>query len=148
MSIIPRCILVSACVFAVFSTPVTAQAKPAGAGAPPAAQGEKDKKAPTFAVVQVGDELKVMAESGIEKLKKDEQASFDKANADFAKAKKDAEAAGKKFDGKAPKMKTVEVKKGGFPTEAAANAYKTDLQKPKEKPKEAPKDAKGSKKGH
>ena len=104
----------------------------------PAEQGKPAEKKPTFAVVAVGDELKVMNENAIDALKKEKQASYDKAMAAYDKAKKEAEDAKKPFTDKPPMHEKVEVKKGDFATEALAKAHLDELMKAKkegDKPK-------------
>ena len=128
---------------AVFLASVGAMAQdppPAPAPKPPApAPAEKPaEKKPTFAVVAVGEELKVMNENAVDALKKEKQAAYDKALAAYDKAKKEAEDAKKPFTEKAPVHEKVEVKKGGFATEALAKAHLDELTKAKkdgDKPK-------------
>ena len=112
-----------------FTSVVTAQ-NPTPAK-PPASHEKAAEKKETFAVVASGEDFKVMPQSAVDALKKDKQAAFDKANAEHAKAKKDAEAAKKPFDAKAPKLEVVDVKKDGFATEALAKAHVEELMKAK-----------------
>ena len=98
---------------------------------PPADHGKAAEKKETFVVVAAGEDFKVMSQSAVDALKKDKQAAFDKANADYAKAKKEAETAKKPFDAKAPKLEVVDVKKDGFATEALAKAHVEELMKAK-----------------
>ena len=97
----------------------------------PADQGKPAEKKATFAVVAVGEDLKVMNETAIDALKKEKQAAHDKAMAAYDKAKKDAEDAKKPFTEKAPVQVKVEVKKGGFASEALAQAHLDELMKAK-----------------
>jgi FKBP-type peptidyl-prolyl cis-trans isomerase len=90
-----------------------------------------EQKKPTFAVIAIGEELKVMNETAVDQLKKDKQASYEKALAAHNKAKKEAEDAGKPFNEKPPVREVVEVKKGGFATEALAKAHLEELMKAK-----------------
>jgi FKBP-type peptidyl-prolyl cis-trans isomerase len=117
---------------------------PAPAPKPPAEKpAEKpQEKQPTFAVVAIGADLKVMNETAVEALKKEKQAAHDKAMAAYNKAKKEAEAANKPFTEKAPVAEKVEVKKGGFATEALAKAHLEELMKAKKdgEKKDPPKD--------
>ena len=104
----------------------------------PVEQGKPAEKKPTFAVVAVGEELKVMNENAIDALKKEKLAAYDKALAAYDKAKKEAEDAKKPFTEKPPMQVKVEVKKGDFATEAAAKAHLDELMKAKkegDKPK-------------
>jgi FKBP-type peptidyl-prolyl cis-trans isomerase len=104
---------------------------PTPAPTPAPAPAPAEQKKPTFAVVAIGEDMKVMNENAIEQLRKDKQAAYEKALAAHNKAKKEAEDAGKPFTEKAPMRETVEVKKGGFATEALAKAHLEELQKAK-----------------
>lgn len=104
----------------------------------PAEQEKPAEKKPTFAVVAIGEELKVMNEKAIDALKKEKQAAYEKALAAYDKAKKEAEDAKKPFTEKPPVREVVEVKKGNFASEADAQKHLDELMKAKkdgDKPK-------------
>jgi hypothetical protein len=83
-----------------------------------------------------------MNENAIEALKKDKQAEYDKALAAHNKAKKEAEDAKKPFTEKPPAHPTIEVKKGGFATEALAKEHLDSLTKSKKDGEKHDKDKK------
>ena len=112
--------------------------EPTPAPKPPVPAEKPAEKKPTFAVVAIGEDLKVMNENAIDALKKEKQTAYEKALAAYDKAKKEAEDAKKPFTEKAPVHEKVEVKKGGFASEPLAKAHLDELMKAKkegDKPK-------------
>lgn len=113
--------------------PATPPHKPAApAHAAPQAAKETEKKV-TYAVVSVGEDMKVMTDAAVEALKKEKHKAFEAATAEYEKAMKAAEAAKKPFDKKAPHEVVVEVKKDGFATESEAKKHLDELLAEKKK---------------
>lgn len=121
-----RCVLLIASV--LFAAPMALAQKPAGHPAAPAPAGKADEKKATFAVVAIGEDMKVMNENAVEALQKEKKKAHDEAMAAWEKAKKAATDAKKPFDKAAPKEETVKVEKGGFATEAEAKKYLDEMQ--------------------
>ena len=127
------------CLATVLLASVGAMAQePTPAPKPPVPAEKPAEKKPTYAVVAIGTELKVMTETSVDALKKEKQTAYEKALAAYDKAKKEAEDAKKPFTEKPPVHEMVDVKKGGFATEALAKAHLDELMKAKkegDKPK-------------
>lgn len=139
-------ILFAATFAALPITSATAQGH--GDGKPaPAAQGDKDKKAEGFAVIQVGDEMKVVAQAEVDTTKKHIQDEFQKSLDAWKAAKKAAEDKKEKFDKPEPKPTAFHVVKGGFKTQEEANTFLT-AEKDKAKGKDKPKEGGDKPKGH
>ena len=120
---------------ALASTSVTAQehGKPP-AGKPPAAK-PAPAKAETYAIVKVGEEMKVVSATDLAAMQKKAEADHKKAMEEFDKAKKDAETAKKPFTTKPPVAMAITVEHGDFATKEAADAELAKMKAAKDKEK-------------
>lgn len=104
---------------------------------------EAPKPAAVFVIANVNGKHEVMNKEALDA--KNKQAADDHAKAmkAFEQEKKDAEAAGKKFDGMAPKKLVIATVGGEYPSKAAADEalkkIEEEAKKKSEKPVEPPK---------
>jgi hypothetical protein len=134
MTMFPR-ILFAATLAALPIAPAAAQDPHGGK---PATQ-EPAKKPDGFAVVKVGEDLKVVAQGEIDNVKKQIQDEHAKAMDEWKAMKKAADAKKEKFDKPEPKPTAFQVVKGGFKSQDEANTFMT-AEKAKEKEKGKDKD--------
>lgn len=135
MNILTRTLLAATLVALPVAT-VTAQDHK-GKPAEHAQDKEKDKKNDGFAVIQVGETMKAIAQTEVDNQKKTAKEAFQKEMDAWKAAKKAAEDKKEKFDKPEPKEHEVKVLKGGFKTMDEANAFIANAEKEKKgKPEE------------
>lgn len=101
-------------------------------------------KAPAFVIAKDGDKLEVMAKDAVETKNKQLAEEFEKAKEQFEKDKKAAEATHKKFEGKEPQKKSLEIVGSDYATKDAAEAALKKMHDEKSKG-DKPKGEKGDK---
>jgi len=89
----------------------------------PAEAAQKKEKAPTFAVLQIGENTQVIRSDEVSAKKKEISANHKAAVQAHKEAKKAAKAAKEKFSEPAPKKPSFKVLKDKFKTEEEAKAY-------------------------
>lgn len=144
-------ILFAATFAALPLTTATAQGHGDAKPAPAPQEAEKGKKNDGFAVIQVGEEMKVVAQAEIDNTKKQIQDEHQKALDAWKAAKKAADDKKEKFDKPEPKPTAFHVVKGGFKSQEEANTFLTaekEKAKGKGKEKDKPKEGGDKGKGH
>lgn len=84
----------------------------------------KKERPAVYAVVKIGETLRVVPKSELKALKKKVDQDNKQARKDWQEAKKAAKKAKQKFDAKPPKKVGMKVIRAGFKSEDAANAFK------------------------
>jgi hypothetical protein len=112
--------------------------KPAPAAKPATAP------APVFVIAKVHGKHEILAKEALEAKNKALAEEYAKALSAYEKEKKAAEAANKKFEGKAPVKNVIEMVGGEYPSREAAEAALKKLEAPKEKPAEKPAEKPGT----